>query len=128
MRTPPLEQLALARFVENRSLDRHIFRMKRIYQGKRKCLIEALGRAFEHRVRITGEDAGLHLLVEFLDRDFQREDFPRLAKRGVKVDWVEDYACRKGLHRNQLVLGYGGLEPDQIEEGVLRLKAFVDER
>jgi GntR family transcriptional regulator/MocR family aminotransferase len=128
MRTPPLEQLALARFIENRSLDRHIFRMKRIYQGKRKCLIEALGRAFGHRVRITGEDAGLHLLVEFLDRDFQRADFARLAKRGVKVDWVEDYACRKGLHRDQLVLGYGGLEPDQIEEGVLRLKAFVDER
>ena len=125
MRTPPLEQLALARFIEGRLLDRHIFRMKRIYQGKRKCLIEALGRAFGHRVRITGEDAGLHLLVEFLDRDFQRADFPRLAKRGVKVDWVEDYASRKGLHRNQLVLGYGGLEPDQIEEGVLRLKALV---
>jgi GntR family transcriptional regulator/MocR family aminotransferase len=125
MRTPPLEQLALARFIETRSLDRHIFRMKRIYQGKRKRLIEALRRAFKHRVRITGEDAGLHLLAEFPDRDFQQADFPRLAKRGVNVDWVEDYACHKGLHRNQLVLGYGGLEPDQIEEGVRRLKAFI---
>jgi GntR family transcriptional regulator/MocR family aminotransferase len=127
MRTPSLEQLALARFVEDRSLDRHVYRMRRIYQAKRRCLIEALARTFGDRVRIAGEDAGLHLLVEFVGRNFRQADFARLAEQGVKVDWVEDYACRKGSHRNQLVLGYGGLEPEQIEAGVLRLKAGLDE-
>ena len=127
IRTPPLEQLALARFIDERLLDRHVFKMKRIYQGKRRCLIEALGRAFGERIRIVGEDAGLHLLVEFASHRFRQADLARFAERGVKVDWVEDYACRKGFHRNQLVLGYGGLEPRQIEAGVLRLKAAVEE-
>jgi GntR family transcriptional regulator/MocR family aminotransferase len=128
MRTPPLEQLALARFIADRALDRHVFKMKRIYQRKRACLIEALGRAFGDRVRIRGDDAGLHLLLEFVDRSFRQADLERLAERGVKVEWVEDYACRKGLHRNRLVLGYGGLQTDRIRAGVLRLKAAIDER
>jgi GntR family transcriptional regulator/MocR family aminotransferase len=127
LRTPSIEQLALARFLEDRSFDRHVFKMKRVYQQKRCCLIEALGREFGDRVRIAGEDAGLHLLASFPGRRFQRTDFPRLAKRGVKVDWVEDYAWRKGRHRHQLVLGYGGLELDQIEAGVRRLRAAIDD-
>jgi GntR family transcriptional regulator/MocR family aminotransferase len=127
LRTPPLEQLALARFIEDRSLDRHVFKMKRIYQVKRRCLIEALNREFGDRVRIAGEDAGLHLLLELPGRRFRQSDFPRLKERGVKVDWVEDYARRKGRHRHQLVLGYGGLEPDQIEVGVRRLRAAIDD-
>lgn len=126
LRTPPLEQLALARFLADRSLDRHVFRMKRIYQARRRCLIEALRRSFGDRVRVAGEDAGLHLLAEFVDRRFRAKDFVRLAERGVRVDWVEDYACRKGRHRHRLVLGYGGLEPHEIETGVRRLKAALE--
>jgi GntR family transcriptional regulator/MocR family aminotransferase len=126
LRTPPVEQLALGRFLEDRSFDRHVFKMKRVYQRKRRCLIEALSREFGGRVRIAGEDAGLHLLVSFPGHRFRRTDFPRLAERGVKVDWVEDYARRKGRHRHQLVLGYGGLELDQIDAGVRRLRAAMD--
>lgn len=127
MRTPALEQLALASLLEDRSLDRHVFRMKKLYQNKRRCLIEALGRAFGDRVRVAGEDAGLHLLVELTGRSLRQSDLTRLAERGVTVEWVEDYACRKGLHNNQLVLGYGALEPDRIRVGVQRLKAALDE-
>ena len=127
MRTPPLEQLALARLVEDRSLDRHVFKMKKLYQRKRRCVIEALERAFGERVRIAGEDAGMHLLVEFADRQLRQADLARLEERGVKVDWVEDYACRKGLHRNQLVLGYGDLGLSRIRAGVQRLKAALEE-
>jgi GntR family transcriptional regulator / MocR family aminotransferase len=108
-------------------LDRHVFKTKRINRGKRRCLIEALGRAFGERIRIVGEDAALHLLLELASHRFRQADLARFAERGVKVDWVEDCACRKGFHRNQLVLGYGGLEPRQIEAGVLRLKAAIED-
>jgi len=127
LHTPFIEQMALARFLEDRSFDRHIFKMKRVYRRKRLRLIEALDREFGDRVRIAGEDAGLHLLLSFPGHRFRRTDFPRLAERGVKVDWVEDYARRKGRHRHQLVLGYGGLELDQIEAGVRRLRAAIDD-
>ena len=67
-------------------------------------------------------DVGLlHLLVELVGRSLRQSDLARLGERGVNVEWVEDYACRKGLHTNQLVLGYGALEPDRIRVGVQRL-------
>jgi GntR family transcriptional regulator/MocR family aminotransferase len=128
LRTPPLEQLALARFLADRSLDRHVFKMKRVYQAKRRCLIEALRRSFGDSVRVAGEDAGLHLLAEFLDRRFRKADFARLTEHGVQADWVEDYACLKGHHRHRLVLGYGALAPHEIESGVRRLKQALDSR
>ena len=45
----------------------------------------------------------------------------RFRENEVEVDWVKDYALRKGYHQNQLVLGYGSLTPEQLVSGVAQL-------
>jgi GntR family transcriptional regulator/MocR family aminotransferase len=121
LRTPSLTQLAMARFIDSRALDRHVYQMKKVYAAKRKRFIALLSAAFGAGIRICGENAGLHLVVEFQDRSFEVTDMERLLENGVVVDWVEDYAVGKGCHRHQLVLGYGGLGPEQLALGVERI-------
>ena len=58
--------------------------MKKPYQARRRCLIEALGRAFDDRARVAGEDAGLHLLVELAGR-LGHGDRTCLRERGAGV-------------------------------------------
>jgi len=122
MRASTVEQFTLARFIENKLLDRHVFKMKKIYEKKRAHLIWSLQLAFGNKALISGENAGLHILVSFPDHEFSPPDFKAFKKNGVEADWVEDYACLKGFHKNQLVLGYGNLTMEQITEGIRRIK------
>ena len=66
--TPVPEQAALADFISEGHLERHIRRMRRIYGERRDALVESLERYFGDRVQIRGDAAGMHLLVRFQRR------------------------------------------------------------
>lgn len=121
-RSSALEQLTLAAFLNERMLEKHIYKLKRIYAAKRSALITALIQEFGSRMVVSGTTAGLHVLVSYC-RNFCPEDFQCFKEAGVEADWVEHYALVKGRHRNELVLGYGNLSLEQIALGVKRLNA-----
>src|SRR5690606_41538754 len=117
---------ALARFIRDGHLDRHIYRMRSVYRNKCAMLIEALHWHFGDRAVIRGDEAGMHLLVEF---PFLGEapDWSRSREYGVAVDPVEDYCMRRGFRTRQIGLGYGNIRERDIEPGVERLSRFVRE-
>ncbi len=63
--TPLVEQAALADFLREGHLERHIRRMRRLYKRRRDALLEALDRHFGRRAAVRGDAAGLHLTVRF---------------------------------------------------------------
>ncbi len=117
----PIEQHAMAEFINQRLMDRHIYKMRKLYEHKRLHLIRCLKEAFGDRISISGEYAGLHLLVSF-ERELTETDSRNIEDQDVEVDFVEEYALNKGGHTHQIVLGYGGLSLIQLTEGVQRLK------
>jgi len=127
LRTPAVLQAALARFIRDGHLERHIYRMRAVYRTRRALLIEALNRHFGGRAVIRGDEAGMHLLVEFPDLDAAPE-WSRSAEYGVVVDSVEDYCLQRGFRTRQIVLGYGNIREEDIEPGIERLSRFVRER
>ncbi|WP_286890859.1 PLP-dependent aminotransferase family protein [Thermobacillus sp.] len=127
LRTPAVLQAALARFIRDGHLERHIYRMRAVYRTRRALLIEALNRHFGGRAVIRGDEAGMHLLVEFPDLDAAPE-WSRSAEYGVVVDCVEDYCLQRGFRTRQIVLGYGNIREEDIEPGIERLSRFVRER
>lgn len=60
--SPLLEQKALAEFIKDGHLDRHINRTRTIYEARRVALIQALTQHFK---RLPMTTAGMHLLVKF---------------------------------------------------------------
>ncbi len=114
-------QLALAEFINQKHLDKHIYQMKKIYENKRKRLMQCITDAFGNTVKISGENAGLHLLAGF-PREFTEKDKEAVAREGLDMDFVEDYSIIKGNYKKELVLGYGELSYAQMEEGIRRLK------
>ena len=73
---PVPDQAALADFIAEGHLERHIRRMRRVYASRRNALVESLQRHFGDRVQIRGDAAGMHLLVRFLDD-------PRIAEKAA---------------------------------------------
>jgi GntR family transcriptional regulator/MocR family aminotransferase len=121
LHAPTIEQLALARFIDEGYLDRHVATVKKEYRRRRDALLAALQRHFEDRVRIWGATTGMHLVAEWPARSFSEAQVVRWAEGGVQVYPVERHALLAGQHGSKLIFGYGHLSPAQITLGVARL-------
>lgn len=115
--TDALTQLAMAEIIDRRLLDRHIYKMKKVYAAKRKLIIECVQKSFGSHAEILGENAGLHLLV-CLDKEISQEN---ILKSGVYAESADYYSSEGSQYKNTIILGYGNLNDFQIETGVERL-------
>jgi GntR family transcriptional regulator/MocR family aminotransferase len=125
MFTPIIEQRALAGFIKEGHLDHHIYRMKKIYKNRRDLLVNCLVEYFGDKVNIIGDDAGMHIQVEFL-ADCGNLDWNKAADYGVKVESVQEYSMIKDNNSNRVVLAYGNINNSDIKEGVKRLYNFIN--
>ncbi|MBV9227775.1 MAG: PLP-dependent aminotransferase family protein, partial [Chloroflexi bacterium] len=122
LHSPSLEQLVLARFIDEGHLERHIVRMRRVYQRRRNTLINALKACFARQVSILGDATGLHLVAQFCGVEFTQEVVAAIENAGVLVYPVEQHAIIKGRHVDKIILGYGHLTHEQIELGIRQMK------
>lgn len=118
-------QEAMARFLSQGHLGRHIARMQRIYRRRRQRLRAALHAAFGDTVALSGDSTGLHLIATFSQQRFDPAARARLGAHGVAVDTVDDFTLGRRRHPGALVLGYGHLSLAAIDEGVRRLAAAL---
>ena len=118
VQNPVFDQAALAAFLQSRALDRHIRTMKKHYSLRRQTLVSALRAQFGEACTIRGDSAGLHLAARW-DGFLFGDDFQAFCRdRGIVLRTMESHCIEKGKRQDQLVLGYGHLEPDSIESGV----------
>ena len=120
--TPLLEQVALARFIEEGDFEQHLRRMRQVNARRRSALLDAVGAYLGPQVEVTGTNAGLHLLLWI--RDFHRAEMETLQAQARSQD-VGVYSV-SGLYlsppqRAGLLMGYACLSEPEIEEGIRRL-------
>jgi GntR family transcriptional regulator/MocR family aminotransferase len=118
--TPTLEQLALTDFIVEGHLERHLRRMRTLYDRRRQSLVRALETHFDGRTEILGENAGMHLMVRLRTKLNDEEVVRRAAEVGTGVVSARIYYLGDAP-ANEFVLGYAGLSERRIQEGVRRL-------
>ncbi|WP_437830339.1 PLP-dependent aminotransferase family protein [Niallia taxi] len=123
--TSSIEQYVLARFMEEGHFDRHIRKMKKIYQERRQVLVDVIKHYFPD-AKIIGKAAGMHLVVEFPGVHFTEDIMQRMKREGVCIYPVEQYSMQKGKHKHLAVLGYGGVAPKEITKGISILKRVLE--
>lgn len=121
-----IDQSVLNEFIRDGAFERHLNKMRKIYKNRHDCLVTAC-RNMLHDVRISGENAGLHLLLHYQGERSEQELIRLAAQRGVKIYGMSD-AYIGDLPESRtptLILGYAGLSEDRIEEGVRRLSDCI---
>lgn len=114
-----LSQYVLAEFIDSGRLEKHTARMNKIYNQKRKHLISELNARFSGEFLVKGQTAGLHVLVSFHNAVFSPELVNKISSLGATVYPVEDFSFHsRGLHRNEIILGYAHLSLSEITRGV----------
>ncbi len=104
--TPPtLDQIAMASFIQDAALERHLRSMRRRYRAKRDVFIEALGRHLPE-VRVSGTAAGLHLLAWLPDSIDEHKTAMRARRSDVGVHELHRHCTVQAPSPPALLLGY----------------------
>lgn len=113
-------QEAVAEFIEEGHLTRHVKRMTQIYDRRRRALVAALQKHLGNKVTIYGDNAGIHLLARIDSNLSDAEIVARAAERGVAIVSTGVYYLKEAP-KGEFSFGYGDVTEDQIEIGIKRL-------
>lgn len=118
-----VDQMIIANFLNEGYYERHLNKMRAVYKGRHDALLEEL-RAFRGICRISGENAGVHLLLTFKNGMKEQEAIEKAAHQGVAVYGLSRYFVgeAKTPEQDTVILGYANLPEDEIREAVGHLK------
>lgn len=122
----PILQKALLLFMQSGDFDRHMRKMRTLYQRKHDALLEALTTFFPSSAKVIGAGSGLHVLLQ-PGNGMDEADLVQAAEQvGVKVYPTSVYALSsEWALPSTVLLGFGGLAETEIRAGVkLLAKAF----
>ena len=123
-----IEQRAMAAFIEEGHFDAHLRRSRTRNARRREVLLETLRETLGDRVRITGANAGLHVMLWLRDRT--RDEVPAIRRRAREHEvgvYPADPTFLQPPDDAVILLGYGALDDDSIREGIRRLAVVLDE-
>ena len=121
---PLVAQEALAAFIAEGHLARHVRKMRRIYSERRDILESALQRFCGRNLEIVGIGAGMHLATRLDDSVQVAALVERAQAAGIALSSVRKFAAA-GARANGLMFGYGAIDARHIGDAVRRLSRIL---
>ena len=119
-----IDQAVLDAFIREGAFERHLNRMRKVYKEKHARLLEEL-RPLTKDFRISGENAGLHVLLSDRRGRGEEELVRRAREAGVRVYGISEAMVEPGEAKGgpaTVLLGFGGLTKEEISGGIALLK------
>jgi GntR family transcriptional regulator/MocR family aminotransferase len=123
---PYLEQAVMADFIGDGHFERHIRRMRAIYKTRRQLLVTLLRRELGERVRVDAPDAGMSLLLWLPRGASDLQVSKALSAAGIDALPLSSCSLERRLPP-ALLLGYSGIRPGELRDGVTRLARVLRE-
>ena len=121
------EQYTLGKFIEEGFFEKHINRLRNHYHKKRDILLGAIRESrLGDLVHISGEEAGVHFLME-IQTDKEEEEFLTCAQtQGIRLSPLSaHYHNRETERKNVYVMNYSSVQMEDAQEIVRRLERCV---
>ena len=139
-----IDQTVLNEFIQDGYFERYLNKMRKQYREKHDLILNEL-RPLEKAFRISGSNAGLHVILTDKKGRSEEELACAAADADVKVYRMQDFRMGEtgkeyfGIESNKpdqsvaedfrmdkspamMILGYGALTPEEIREGIALLK------
>ncbi|MEH7112897.1 PLP-dependent aminotransferase family protein [Neobacillus niacini] len=123
-----IHQITMQLFMEEGHWERHIRKMRKIYQKKHATLISSIINIMDDKVNIVGSHSGLHILLQVNNKMTEKELVQTALRNKVKVYPTSIYFNDlRHINKPLIQLGFGGLTEHQITEGIILLnKAWFE--
>ena len=114
-----VDQMILQKFIEEGYYERHLNKTRALYKSRHDTLLSAL-KDMEPDIRISGENAGVHLLLHFCDGRSEEELIQKASEKGVKVYGLYGYYVdgKEKPGETVILLGYANMNEEKIREAV----------
>ena len=114
------------RFMREGHFERHLNRMRAVYKGKHDLMGKGL-RQMSHICTYAGENAGVHMALEFVNSLTESQAVERAKRAGIQVYGLSQYQILEKekiqeKNRETVLLGYATLRDEEIEQGLEMLK------
>jgi GntR family transcriptional regulator/MocR family aminotransferase len=117
---PLIPQLALADFIREGHLARHVRKMRSVYTARHSTLNDAIREHFGERLRSIRSHAGVHLAAENRNAGSARDLVAAAATERIRIEDIARYS-ESDRPQNGLVFGYGMIGVDHIEPAIEKL-------
>ena len=117
---PLIDQLALAEFISEGHLARHVRKMRGTYSARHNALRAALQTHLGDRLRLFSAHAGVHLAAQMTGDGNETALVASAEEKGIRVEDIGRYAIRD-LGLQGLVFGFGRIEEKDIEPAIAEL-------
>ena len=121
----PLYQAVLTDFIREGHFARHIRRMRTLYMDRRKVLVNAIRNQMGDIVEVIGAEAGMHLVALLPPSTDDMSVSKHAAQNGISAMPLSS-CYLKPPKRVGLILGYGGVNLRQIQDGIHKLRISVN--
>ena len=121
-----INQIVLADFMAAGHFDRHLRRMRKLYDQKRLVLLEALQREMGDLLALGPSDAGMHICGYLPDELSDVQVVRAAEKRGIELLPLSEFYPGE-RQRNGIILGYTAIPLGQIGEGVKLLRMAIED-
>jgi GntR family transcriptional regulator/MocR family aminotransferase len=121
--SPTIDQFALADLLSTGEYERHVVRARHVYRHRRDRLVRALSTSLP-RLEVGGAAAGMQLLLRLSDDVDDVAIADAAASRGIGVRALSPLHLTESQERG-LLLGFGRLSDNRIEEGVDALSSVI---
>jgi GntR family transcriptional regulator/MocR family aminotransferase len=118
-------QVATAAFISGGHLARHVQRMRRIYEARRRFLTDGIRQRLPELLDLVPSAYGMH--VTAFTRESTRADClaSQLAARGVRIHSLERYYFG-GQARAGFVFGLGVADTDALRRGLMQVQHTLE--
>lgn len=110
-----VDQLIVQHFIEDGYYERHLNKTRSLYKGRHDLLIKGLA-SLTGVCRISGEHAGVHLLLTFRGKVTENELIKKAKEAGIRVYGLSDYMIGEKEEKATVLLGYANLTEEEIKE------------
>ncbi|MGI6755303.1 MAG: PLP-dependent aminotransferase family protein [Atopobiaceae bacterium] len=117
------EQYALALFIEEGYLERHINRLRRYYDKQRSLVSSALAASPLMKIAtMRPVNVGTHLICSLKTRLTDTEVKEAAEARGMNLSMLSDYCYLPSvLSAHEMVINFASIAPEMLDEVVARL-------
>lgn len=113
-----LQQKTMHLFMKEGYWEKHVRRMKFHYRKKQELLLTVINNVMGDKVSVHGTFSGLHIVLKIKESIPESVLVKKAESVGVKVYAASAYRLLNKPACPEIILGFGGLLPEEIIEGI----------
>lgn len=118
-----MEQLTMARFIEEGRLEKQVRRLRRIYAHKNARIEQAFVEHFGSRAVVRPNDTGLHVVVSLSGAGDAEQMCAQAQQAGVRIIPMSSYQLGgKAVEKTDFYLSSAGISEQDIEPAIACLR------